>query len=219
MKTVFQYWHYVWLLPPGVCVLFLGVEALVITLLPPDTLQKLSAKIPAIALCFLLAFGEISVLRHDRQETFLQHKRDMQEIFGRFGGLHQDVLALQSNVSATQQARSLPADSLKRRALDLSNEILQFLIGREVPPGYGQGGFGEGPYGGKASDTKAYDQETLNIFYNVFQPRVLAIHGDFKRKGISDKQLDAEYAQPVNTYSIRAIAERIAALAEKLPTR
>jgi hypothetical protein len=146
---------------------------------------------------FYFAFGEISVLRHDRQETFLQHKRDMEEIFGRFGGLHQDVLALQSNVSATQQARSLPADSLKRRALDLSNEILQFLIGREVPPGYGQGGFGEGPFGGKPSDTKAYDQETLSIFYNVFQPRVLSIHDDFKRKGMSDQQLDAEYAQPV----------------------
>jgi len=218
MKTVFQYWHYV-LPPPGVSVIFLCVEALVITLLPPDTLRKSTVKISAIALCFLLAFLEISALRRDRQETFLQHKRDMQEIFGRFGGLHQDILALQNNVSATQRARSLPADSLKRRALGLSNEILQFLIGREVPPGYGQGGFGEGPYGGKPSDTKAYDQETLNIFYNVFQPRVRSIHDDFERKGISDRQLDAEYAQPVNTYSIRAIAERLAALAEKLPTR
>jgi hypothetical protein len=94
---------------------------------------------------------------------------------------------------------------------------LQFLISREVPPGYGQGGFGEGPYGGKPTDTKTYDQETLSIFYNVFEPRVVAIHDDFKRKGISDKQLDDEYAQPVNTYSIRAIAERIAALAERLP--
>ena len=217
MQTFLKYWHCVWLLPPGVFVTLLGVEALAITLLPVKWLEKKSVKSIAIVLCFLFAAGEISVVRHDRSESNRQHKQEMEEIFARFGGLHQDMLALQDNVVATLQTRSLPADSLKRRALDLSNEILRFLISREVPPGYGQGGFGEEPHGGKPVDTKAYDQETLNIFYNVFQPRVLAIRDDFKRKGVSDRQLDAEYARADNTYSIRAIAERIAALAERLP--
>src|SRR5712692_1393281 len=175
MNSVLGYWHYIWLLPPGICVLFLGVEALAITLLPPGWLQKGWVKIPAIVVCFLLAFGEISVIRHDRQDSYDQHKQDMQEIVRRFGGLHQDMLALQSNVPATLQTRSLPADNLKRSALDLSNEILQFLISREIPPeGFGQGGYGEGPFGGgKPSDSKAYDTETISTFMNAFEPRVL----------------------------------------------
>jgi hypothetical protein len=219
MQSFMTYWHCVWPLSPGICVLFLGVEALAITLLPPESLQTLRVKIAAIVLCFLLAFGEISALRHDRPEAYDRHKEDMQEIVGRFTGLHQDVVALQSNLSATQQTRSLPADNLKRRAVDLSNEILRFLISREVPPeGYGQGGFGEGSVGGgKPSDIKAYDNETLSTFMNAFEPRVLAIHDEFKRKGLTNKEFEAEYAQPANRYSIRAIAEGIAALGSRLP--
>jgi hypothetical protein len=79
-----------------------------LTLLPPESLQTLRVKIAAIVLCFLLAFGEISALRHDRQEAYDRHKEDMQEIVSRFTGLHQDVVALQSNLSATQQTDLYP---------------------------------------------------------------------------------------------------------------
>jgi hypothetical protein len=207
-----------YVLVPGICVLFLGVEALVITLLPPKSLHMLRVKIPALVLCFLLALGEIWVVRHDRQESLMQHNQEMQEIFRRFGSLHQDIFALQSNIPATVQTRSLPTNDLKRSALDLSNEILRFLISREIPPeGFGQGGYGVGPYGGGKPSDKAYDDETIRTFINAFEPRVLAIHDEFKRKGFTDQELETEYAQPANRYSIRAIAERLAALASRLP--
>jgi hypothetical protein len=83
----------------------------------------------------------------------------------------------------------------------------------------GQGGFGEGPLGGgKPSEGKAYDSETLTSFMNAFEPRVLAIHDEFRRKGFTDRDLEIEYARPANRYSIRVIAERIAALAARLPS-
>src|ERR1700693_2024289 len=138
-------WLYVWPLWPGMCVLFLGVEALIITLIPPDKLQKWWVRVLALGLCFFLVLGELRAVKHEREETYEQRRHDMQDILSRFGGLHQDVVALQSNVAASKDARYLPTDSLKRRALDLSNEILRFLISREVPPeGFGQGGYGEG---------------------------------------------------------------------------
>jgi hypothetical protein len=94
---------------------------------------------------------------------------------------------------------------------------LEFLIGREIPPGYGQGGFGEGPYGGKPTDTKNYDEETLRSYLDVFQSRVTEMHDELRKRELSDTKLEAEYPNPVNTYSIRTVAERIAALAKKLP--
>jgi hypothetical protein len=220
MQSLVSYWLYVWSLSPGICVLLLGVEALIITLIPPDKLQRWGVRVLAVGLCFFLVLGELRAVRHEREETYEQHRQDMQDILSRFGGLHQDVVALESNVAASQATRYLPTDSLKRRALDLSNEILRFLISREVPPeGFGQGGYGEGPYGGsKPSDSKAYDSETISTFVYAFEPRVIAIHDEFKRKRLTDKVLEAEYVQPTNRYSIRAIAERIALLATRLPS-
>jgi hypothetical protein len=209
--------QHIWPLEPGICVTLLGVEALVITLLPVRFLDHKPVKFCAVLLCFVLAVAEILVVKRDRRETNEQHTHDMQEIFFRFGGLHSDLVAIQANAPATQQSRSLPADSLKRRALDLSNEMLQFLVSREIPPGYGQGGYGEGPFGGKPSDTKQYDKETLGDYFKVFEPRVSDIREEFKKRGITDERLEAEYPNPVNTYSVRAIAERIGTMAKRLP--
>jgi hypothetical protein len=69
-----------------------------------------------------------------------------------------------------------------------------------------------------ATVSKAYDSETISTFVYAFEPRVIAIHDEFKRKGLTDKVLEDEYVQPTNRYSIRAIAERIALLATKLPS-
>jgi hypothetical protein len=43
------------------------------------------------------------------------------------------------------------------------------------------------------------------------------IREEFKRHGITDPRLEAEYPNPGNTYSIRVIAERIGTMAKRLP--
>lgn len=78
-------------------------------------------------------------------------------------------------------------------------------------------GYGEGPYGGKPANTQAYDAETLQNYFSVFETPVRDIHDEFKQRGITDERLEAEYSNPINTYSIRAIAERIGTLAKRLP--
>ena len=144
----------------------------------------------------------------------------MQDVFKRFTGIHLDIVGLQANIPTVQPPKApvgvAIADTLRRRALDLSDEMLRHLLSREVPPGYGQGGFEEGGYGGKSADAK-YDAETLQTYFSVFAPRVSEIHDDFKRRGLTDDKLEAEYPNDTNNYSIRAIAERLGVLARRFP--
>ncbi len=206
-----------WPFPPGVFVTILGTEALIITLIPADRMRGRLARLIAVVLCFGLAFGEIYAVRRDRADASNQHAIEMATLYAKFLELNKNVIALQNNTAATNATRSLPADNLKRQAVDLSNEILSFLISREAPPGYGQGGYGEGPYGGKPADTKDYDAQTMRSYFDAFQIRVDRMHDELKKQGLTDSEFDTEYSNTVNTYSIRTIAERIGALAKKLP--
>jgi hypothetical protein len=217
-QNVIDFWHWLWPIAPGICVCLLGAEALGITLIPVKALDERKwIKRTAIVVCFLLAAGEIWMVKLERKAIDEQHKRDMQDIFCQFVKLDQDVLAVHNNAPVTAATRSLPADNLKRQAIDLSNEILSFLISREAPPGYGQGGFGEGPFGGKPADTKDYDAQTMRSYFDAFQIRVDRMHDALKKRGLTDPEFDTEYSNTVNTYSIRTIAERIGELAKKLP--
>lgn len=120
MHSLIEWLH--WPLAPGICVTVLGVEAFVITLLPAKFLERKGVNLRAIILCFGLAAGEIWMVKIDRRITYEEHRRDMEAIFARFVKLDQDILALQNNARATEESRVLPADNLKRQAIDLSNE-------------------------------------------------------------------------------------------------
>jgi hypothetical protein len=202
---------------PGVLIAILGAEALIITLIPSSLLEKRpSFRIVAAVLCFALLFGEIRIVRHDREESNAKHELEMKDLLGRFAGLHEDLIGLQKNASPASHPSN--PDTLKNRTLDLSSEILRFLLSREVPPGYGQGGYGEGPFGGMPADSTAYDKETQGDFFRVFEPRVEEIRQELKKRVIIDETLDREFSNPnPNNYSIRAIAERIGTLARSLP--
>lgn len=220
--------EYLWLVPPGVCVLLLGVEALIITLIPSRLMEKRAIKVMGVLFCFVLAIGEIVVIKHDRNETLQQHSVDIKGIFSRFVKLDQDMVALQRTGQVQQAAISAynvrpsisPTDSLRQQTLNLANEILRFLVTRELPPsGFGQGGFGEMLFGGgKPSQIQTYDRGTVAIYQKRFAGRVRAIRDQLRDLGLGDEQLDTEYASPnLNTYSIREIAERLTALAERFP--
>jgi hypothetical protein len=107
--------------------------------------------------------------------------------------------------------------SLKKRALDLSDELMQFLVNRQIAPGFGQGGFGEGGFGGTDTEAEAYQEQTVEMYAGAFQSRVIATRDALAKQGLKDIQLDSESKSPANAFSIRTIAEHIGALAEKLP--
>ncbi|HVB59189.1 MAG TPA: hypothetical protein VNE63_22520 [Candidatus Acidoferrales bacterium] len=203
---------------PGVCVTLIAVVALVPTLWPGTVSDKNKKWWRALLIVLVcgLAVGEIWIDKNDRADAFTEHEEDMGAIFQRFGDLDKTMAALLKNEVVTQRTPA-NGDVLKRRALDLSNEILQFLLDREVVPGYGQGRFGEGPFGGKLSDTTEYDKETMDTYAKAYEPQVVSTYEAMKKRGVTDTELEQEISNPINTYSIRDIAQRLTTLASSMP--
>lgn len=93
----------------------------------------------AFVACTVLVVIEIRAIVSDRKAANAQHAKDLAEQARSFSSLQTLLLQSQQMTLAALKVQDLPATSIKKRALDLSNEILQFLVGREVQPGYGQG--------------------------------------------------------------------------------
>jgi hypothetical protein len=210
-----------WHLPPGTAIAILALVTGVVSVLPQQYVKQWLRTV-IVVLSLLLVVTEIIVLTHSRDEAVsdrraqdVMHRNEMKELWGHFTFVEQTLGDLRVNNARGQS--TLSPTSLKRRALDLSDEILQFLVNRQISPGYGQGGFGEGGFGGTATEDESYQKETVTMFSSAFQGRVTAIRDALAKQGLTDSRLDTEYANPVNAYSIRTIAERIGALAERLP--
>jgi hypothetical protein len=206
--------EFIWMLPPGAAIAMLAVVASLITLVP---FEKLKSYRPIILFIILILFAiEISVLAHSRKGQDASHEKEMANLLQHFSFVEQSLNDLRINAVRAQTV-NVSSDSLKKRTLGLSDEILHFLVNRQIAPGYGQGGYGEGGYGGTLTGDQQYQKETVAMYTGVFQPRVAAIHDALEKQGLRDSQLDSEFRNPVNAYSVRAIAERLGALAEKLP--
>jgi hypothetical protein len=105
-------------------------------------------------------------------------------------------------------------NSLKQRALTLSDEVLRFLLDRRAH---------EPPMPERATwhrDTKAmigYVGETMARYSLRFASRVIATRNELVAAGLSDPELDSFYEHPTNPIGVRIVAERIGALAQGLP--
>ncbi|HEX5423442.1 MAG TPA: hypothetical protein VFW94_07830 [Candidatus Acidoferrales bacterium] len=203
---------------PGVCVALVGLEALFLTIFP-DLLKKKWKLSVAIGLAFVLTCGEILVLTEDHHETeakeqaaLYQHAQDMKGIFGRFARVDQEMSSLLHNERLVRRTDN----PLKERAFDLSSSILRFLIDRAAPPGYGQGGFGDTPFGDVSVDTEDYDRKTLERYSSVYKPQVATLYGILNERGLQDEQLRSENETPANLFSVKDIADRLSALANQL---
>jgi hypothetical protein len=210
-----------WSVPSGSLIAISAFVALIPGLIPPN---KLNGKLRAFFLLFtlLLVAGELSVLSHnqqqsatDRQAQDLKHEQEITKLLTHFSTV-ENLLTTDIRINAMKSRNGASPSTLKNRALDLSDEILQFLVSRQVSPGYGQGGYGSGEFGGIDTSTEAYQKQTVEMFTATFLDRVTAIRDALAEQGLTDKQLDAEYRNPMNAYSIKTIAQQIASLAEKL---
>jgi hypothetical protein len=202
--------------PPGIAIALLGIVAALIAIFPiPPTKKWLQAL--AFGVCIALVVVEMRAIVSDRKSADAQHLKDLAEQARAFSSLQILVIQSQQATLAALRVQGLPVTSIKKRALDLSNEILRFLVSREVQPGYGQGGYGQGAYGGATQvQGLVYELETIRMFKSSFGKRVVDIHDALQSEGLTDPELDAAYKSPVDSYSIRVIAERIGSLAERL---
>lgn len=205
---------------PGICVTIFSLLALVLTIIPLPADAKATKtkvlKVGVIVIAAVLCVSEIAIIKKDRDDTLKQHRDDMDKIAGYFEDEQSLLLGVQKNQTIIEMVTPR-ADSLKRSTIDLSNDILQFLLNREVVPGFGQGPFGEEPFGGRPNDTEAYDKGTISHYIVVFEPQVRVKYEALKAHGLTDSQLEQEYGNPANTYSIKDTAERLTNLASRLP--
>lgn len=104
--------------------------------------------------------------------------------------------------------------ALKQRAIRLSNEILEFVADRERsnPPL---------PrietWERDVDISTRFSIETMSQFSTKFGARLIATRNELAEQGLTDRELDSLYTHPTNPIGIRIVAERLGALAEKLP--
>jgi hypothetical protein len=135
-----------------------------------------------------------------------------EKVLARFDELQKTQVALNQSAARLIQSNA-PQESLKQRALRLSNEVLRFLVERQA---------NEVPLPRAETwdrDTQAmigYMQQTMALYSERFGARVIAIRNELATEGLRDQELDRFYEHPTNPIGIRIVGERIGALAQQL---
>jgi hypothetical protein len=240
-------WYWEWHIPsPGVGVAAMAVAASLMSLSGEmEGREKLAWTI----LLFAFLFLEITSINQDRLKqsqifsdlltegrlALQQERRTFQKVVD----TQKDVNSLASVNDDLRQARlaqprttaqtAKKEDDLKTRALELSKEILEFLVlRRNADPQLGQEGARfTGAFDGPSPENDKippYMKQTLNLFAARFQKRIAEIHDELATWGLRDGSLDAVYKNPAQTIignsdaMIAQTADAIHKLALWLPT-
>jgi len=113
--------------------------------------------------------------------------------------------------------QAVAKDDIRSRALHLSDEILAFLARREATdptmrlPRQGD------DWHRNTQHLVDYSRETMATYSRLFGARVIAMRNEFLSRGFRDPELDQFYGHPTNPLGIRAVGERIGALARQIP--
>ncbi len=205
-----------WPPPPGFWICVLGFLAAAVTVLPAATAQDLTPlqRSGVVGVFFVLMLLEMRALYRDRgrQDT------NFATILDNFQEINRTLTAafVAEGKVRVAEAAGVTAASLKHRALALSDEILRFLVNRQAH---------EPPLLVEATpavrfDTAAlvrYSGETRARYSQQFASKVIAARDELARQGLTDPELDSFYQDPTNPIGIRIVAERLGALAERLP--
>jgi hypothetical protein len=206
-----------WLPPPGVTIVLLGALAIAAPLLRPN--PTANEKRIWIIVVVVLTIVEIwAILRERRRQD-----QQFAVILQGFTELPQTTAAA---VVAGERLREADAAhlaraSLKRRALALSHEILQFLLDREQTAPYAPmrrpSHADTAVFQLDPATIVAYMNQTVSQFSQQFLAQVKDVREELARHGKTDAALDRYLASLVNPLTIRLAAERLGALAGELP--
>lgn len=212
-SLVHQAWH---VIPPGAFIAILGFLAAILAFFdPPKTGPK---KALWVAFFFSLMVGEILVLRREARIG----EEHFSFIATRFDEQSKTLTALQANNAALVAMNSpkplipekhspstsaiVPSLPLKLRAIELSTQLLNFLAGRQIT----------GPpiprpqtWEDDVKIAGRYDHETVDLYKQMYLPRVGQIRDELAKQGLKDERLDLVYKDPHNVTGIIIIADAI----------
>lgn len=178
----------------------------------------------AIVFCFFLMFAEIGLLRHQQatsEERFEKGEEHFGTLLFNFQQVDKDLIAytvaqqrVEDDLKKPQPKIPNETSNLKRSALRLSADILNFLVERDAKtPPYPQN---SNTWQQDSQRIVTYNTETDDLFSKMFGAKVLNVHSQFEKHGLKDPQLDRFYQYPTNTIGMRTAGERIGALALQL---
>jgi len=203
-----------WILamPPGTFIGILGTFAVVLAVFE-RAIRGSFAKAVTLIVAFSLLYFEVV----DLQKAQKDQEHEYESITGNFLYIQKLLIDYRESVDRLADLRSSPQspnerETLKRDAAGLSHAILDFLVKQKVQPGYGQGGFGVGTFGGGP----IAEQQTMETYKRSYESQVIGLRNRFAKLGITDPELEDEYLKPINSYSLRSIAERLGALSDRL---
>ena len=203
---------------------FTVVMAVVAGLYALSKRPKRWVKAAFIAALILCAAGEIYATNYaqqvsDQHFALIVSKLDEETRLILAAQQAQTRLAELSQLSQVLSHASKPSD-LKRRALLLSNSILEFLAERQARDPFSfqnlKTTWDKLKFGWDTAVFAKYDQQTVMIYTERFSTQVNTVHDELAEQGLRDGQLDLYYKNPISTVAVRIIAERIGALAEQI---
>ncbi len=209
-----------WPFCPGVFIAILAVMAALVTFWErPPRLVRVFFTFIFLALMWC----EVWMMSKDRAAHDLAERnlrKTEQEHFDQTMGHFTDLqkLFLSSNKAQAQVVRNihLPEESLKKRASQLSSQIFSFLTDRKVNEPLTPMPRTQEEISSHFDALVRYGTQTLALYKETFQTRVVAIHDEFARLGLRSAQLDQFYQVPTNQFGIEYVASGMGALAERL---
>lgn len=226
-----DFWNYAPV--PGVLTVVLAFFAALISMPPINKhLEKETnswLRWLCIGVFFLLAAGEIFVIRHaehvsmnERQAQNTEHLRELQKQDTQFFEEMAALIDLKESIKSgladvkarivKEKSQTTP-DSLKVDTLQLTKDILDFLSYREGfrPPVTSSRG---------TSYTAVYDQwqrETIAAYISKFDQQIISLAELYAKRGVDTKGVEAMCLKPVNALMIPVCAGEIQALTGRLP--
>lgn len=211
--------------PPGVFVAMLGVLAAIFPLAArPDmsTREK-----------FVWASGFAALMVLESWAIFKERSKQERALADQMKSLNDIREASEEHTKSMLRllmAGNSPADSLKSRALKLSEAILDFIYQRlqnapaplypteililEPDTNAWNKRFQETMQRQGAAFT--YESNTLAMYRERFLPKVLAILGEFQEQGVADDWLHQLAGNPTGSNFIKMIGQRLGEIAELL---
>jgi hypothetical protein len=216
--------------PPGSCVAVLGVIAAIYTIMPTDFFSPLW-RLVLILVITALGVGEILVLQKERTRQtaeLIAAKEDAHARFvltlKQFEGVREAAEAHTLALLRLNQIVDVPARNIKKKALQLSESLTNFVYDRlQNSPG----GFGRRPTLADLRQIRTplvevmrqsleYDGETLALYKKDLYPAVSDMRDELENRGLNDPELDALFTSPKTTQDMLRVADRIGMLAAKL---
>ncbi len=142
-----------------------------------------------------------------------------------FANALQDICDFAKRITARFENRQLSDRDLKEQSLDLAKQLILLVNERQANDPLIDFQNWDKSWDEFTKNEKwyeytkrliRYNQETNNIYFRDYAPKVAKLREEFLKRGLIDKKLDMFYERPTNYIGLQIVAFRLAGLANKL---